>query len=63
MLREIKSITVKQFLSVYEDTVYTVIQDGFGTYIVLMHDAHGDVKIMHSHLKINEVEDIYNIKL
>lgn len=34
-----------RFLSISEDTVYTVIPDGYGTYIVVSNDAHGDVKI------------------
>lgn len=61
--REVKPVKVRQFLGIYEDTVYSFIPDGFGTYIVLMHNAHGDVMIMQSHVKITDIEKLYNIKL
>lgn len=39
------SPNASRFLGIGEDTVYTVIPDGHGTYIVVSNDAHGDVKI------------------
>jgi hypothetical protein len=63
MLREITPPVVRQFLGHYEDSVFTVIPDGFGTYIVIFHDAYADAKIQELHISKEEVEQKFNIKL
>lgn len=51
----------RRFLSISEDTVYTVIPDGFGTYIVISNDAYGDVKIESQHVTDESLLLDYNI--
>lgn len=61
-MREIQPSPVRQFVGVHEDCVYTVIPDGSGSYIVLMHNAYGEIQTDH-HLAKHQVELLFNIKL
>lgn len=36
----------RTFLSDDLDTIFTVMADGFGTFILISNDAHGDVKVV-----------------
>lgn len=64
MLREITPDQARQFVGTQEDSVFTVIPTGFGTtYIIVMHNAYGDVQIIQSHITKDNVEKIYNIVL
>ena len=44
------SPSARRFISTDEEMIYTVIPDGFGTYIVICNDAYGDIKIDGSNL-------------
>lgn len=53
----------RTFLSEDLDTKFTVIYDGFGTFILISNDAYGDVKIVAQGMTKQSLELDYNIKL
>ncbi len=64
MLKEIKLISIRQFIS--EDTAFIIIPSGFSTpiktYFVVTHNAYGDIEILGSFTK-EQIETHLKIEL
>jgi hypothetical protein len=62
MLNEIQPVTCRQFLCYTGEGCWTIIPDGFGTFIAVYHDAHGQVRT-EAHLTCAEIQKRFDINL